>query len=295
MKSSFSLDSLKGGERMHFPRFVLKGLIIGAALCFPSVVLADKNDHAPASNDKKTIPVVSSLKGNGFGNNLNSSKEHLKKKQKKDHHQVNLVHKSLPNVAKKAVNGLKNGHARNIIHAKDKQKQKNPGLKKGHFKTNKNKNSSVSGMIHRVKTEKPEMDVKKKSVPNLKPHMEKQVTIIKKPDSVSSIRKTVKAKKSLSTRISDSSNLVSKPKKDSPVPVKKLPQDIQIITTTTLGGNNSTGGSNDRYNIGTSTMSIAGWFEWGHYKLPSFDRLFISRSHELCNQWTNAPPVQPPK
>lgn len=278
---------------MHFPRFVLKGFIIGAALCFPSVVLADKTDHVPASHDKKTIPVVSGEKGNGFGNNLNNSKEHLKNKQKMVHQQTMKIDKSLPEQAKSAVNKLKNRHAEKIIPVKGKVNETNPGLKKGHFKAN--NNPSVSEKTVQVEPKIPKVDVKEKSLPNLETHVKKQVTMIKKPASTSSSSKPTKAKKSLPTEINNSSKLVSKPKKDSPGSDKSLPQDIQIITTTSLGGNNSTGGSNDRYNAGTSTMGIAGWFEWGHYKLPSFDRLFIPRAHELCNQWTNAPPVQPPK
>ncbi|MGV3465296.1 MAG: hypothetical protein ACO1OT_08385 [Heyndrickxia sp.] len=277
---------------MHFPRFVLKGFIIGAALCFPSIALADKTDHVPSSKGKQSITTESNGQGHGLGYSQNRAIEHVKKAQEKGQQLTSQIQKTLPKKTKKAVKNL-HAQAEKIIHTKDVKNGINNGLKKGHFKTG--NITSVSKKPEQTEKKSTKVDVKTNTLPKMKPQPENQVSAIKKPVSVPSNNKKTLAKKSQSKRNGDSSKFVSKPKKDMPDPDKSLPQVIQIITTTTLGGNNSTGSSNDRYNTGTNTMSLAGWFEWENYKLPSFNRLFISRTYELCNQWTNAPPVQPPK
>lgn len=303
---------------MHFRQYVLNSLLIGTALFVPTVALADKADHVEkplVQNEKTAESVAKAVQKNEKPAREKVTKPITEIKKAKPIMKVSVpvahsnqvgkdknaqIKKPLPeqasNIAKKA---------RHDAHQKNKQASKVTAPVKAASKTGKK-----TGQAMRQKVP----PVMKESQPRQN-HPVKQVEAVKRPETlhivkpeemneVSSIKTVGKLtkqkppdinKKNIMKNASISARSVPIEKKKTPISGKGTPIDLHVIITAPAN-DHSAGSSNDRTNLGHSTISNTDkWFEWEKQWTLGINQSFVSLSHEFSNQWTNAPPFQPPR
>ncbi|TLS35754.1 hypothetical protein [Pseudalkalibacillus caeni] len=298
---------------MHFRGLILKGLLAGAVLFFPSDAFAEKNDQAKDHNGKSAEEVISKTVEAAAGKEPGSispmSEDGQKVEQKPasaDHSNSHKPDKSektiqLPDTAsekaQKTVNSAVNKAAKKLPFGKPENIQgQQKGQKKGNKPSISNKENhpidkkdgeSSKKSLHTVDVKEKTKKTEVKTKP-IKPQPEKKET----PPIATSKKDHKKKVEETDNEEMDKSD--AKKGSDFPYPQEKLPNDIQVITsshsTKTPGGS-----SKDRTGNGSSSGYVDKWLELDQYWNFKLTQPFVSRAHVYRNQWVNAPPSPPPE
>ncbi|MGE8081682.1 hypothetical protein [Peribacillus loiseleuriae] len=272
---------------MHLRQFVLSGLIVGAALFFPTNAFADKANFVqkqPVKNEKATEKVTDVQQQVNRNENPAS------------HNQVKIVRKSSEKKTPAVTHSSESGSAKPAQMAKPlpeqasilaktasqatkknvKQVSKvtlperaatNPGEKKGLIKRVdqfvNNKNPVKQDVDEKtVVTEKSSEELLHSIEPEEK--TKHQASKAVKPTNESK-HKPVPNKKSTTKKVAIVGGSDSPKEKNTSSPVESIPLEKQAITPT-QANYNSGGASNDRIIVGHSSMSFTDkWLDWEHY------------------------------
>jgi hypothetical protein len=285
---------LKGGEIVHFRRYFISALLIGAAMFFPDNAFAEKNElrpqkgHAPASIPEHASIPESESKPPEAVSIPESAKIAIPAKSE----EVKSLTKSIPE------------HAReNQAQAKQFSVQNTPtqaGLEKSlPEQANENAKPEVKKAEKVVQVnvhEQAEAVQENHTVEKFKPKNSIQGT-----DSEVKVEK-VKPEKVDSTvylqdedlDVTKSESVGQEPQKD-PATKEEIPRVNQVLNQAQRG-NGSGGQSNDRVNQGINIVSFLDkWFEWNHYFEIKLVQPYLSRQALMNTQWVNAPPAPPPQ
>jgi hypothetical protein len=284
-------DFFKGGDIVYFRNFIVIGLIIGAALCFPSESFAKNGDL-----HQKSVPTSSQIvQGKETVKSIKPSKDEKPVITKPNKHRNVVIPNHANEKAQEAVKAS-NKRVEDIVKnissnkAKAKQGEKKQGIEK-------EKNLPPENASKTSKTEK----FSNKSV-------HKQVST-QPEDTKRNQEKSVLSPIENSTQLpavnKDDSSLASKPVTDKisktekekvPSPQERYPKPIDVVNSS----NSSIipGGSQpkDRTGVGQSPTSLLEkWFVLENCLNFKLKQIYFSRANVYTNQWINAPPLQPPK
>lgn len=278
---------------MHFRQYVLKSILIGAALFFPTNAYAEKADHTPKlpiQTKKETVQ----NQNQAFVNQVN--KEKVGKPEKTN---VKKVDKTLEK--KKALPGQASPKAKAARQSKEK-KSKQADLmnapKKKAAKSYGKKNSIIKRQTNKAPVNK---EASKQIIVKRPLHSKEKIhnSEVNENEFVHEIKiqsPIVITKNSLARMSSFYEKPEAARKQNTPNPTTSFPEDLVMIFSQEsyhLGG----GSSKDRKNTGFNTNSLSDkWFiRWEKYWLLESNQSFIFQNHKISSQWMNAPPFQPPK
>ena len=297
---------MKGGESMHFRQNVLKGILIGAALFFPTNAFAEKADHTPKlpiQSEKETVQ----KQNQATGDQVKKSKalEKPEKSQKSEKSEKPVVKKTAVNTySKKPVEKKKALPEQASPKAKDARestgkKPKQAGVMNASVKkvaSHREKKSIIKKQTKNVTLDKEtsKQDVTKKPL-----HSKEKVKISNSNENEFvhelNIQRPIVIETNIMPKLSSPEDQESPRNQKTPDPVTSFPDDILMIFS--QGSYHSGESAKDRKNTGYNTYSLNDkWFiRWEKYWILESSQSFIFQNHKISSQWMNAPPFQPPK
>ncbi|OCA91883.1 hypothetical protein [Pseudobacillus wudalianchiensis] len=355
---------------MHLQRFVLSGLLIGAAWFLPTNAFAEKADLVPKQPVVKELTMKAAAVAQ---EQVKKSKEEISNAQAKMEREVpgkkepvvspspqtgsvkpaQLI-KTLPeqasSQAKTAVQAVEKTVKQTSKELLPEKAIANPGKKKGllmkkeALPVRKKKPVQQGKASENIEPVKPALSEKPSSEPLQRPEPEemtqKQASKAVKPSDNTRIQlaSTAKAQsanqseeepasKTAATPVNEDKDkpasnvkgklvhqtnaqpIISKKSNTQSPPVfaglpkenhssgtdKRVPHEKQA-TAPSQSNQHAGGSSKDRAKAGNSSVNyIDKWLDWGHYWTLEISQSHTSRIKEFSNQWTNAPPSQPPK
>ena len=350
---------LKGGELMHLQRFVLSGLLIGAALFLPTNALAEKADlvqKQPAVKELTTKAAAVAQEQVNENANTNpkiqvkAEREIPGKKEPVVSHspqsssvkpaqQIKTLPEQASNQAKTAVQAVEKTVKQTGKELLPEKAVTSPGKKKGLLIKKEEQpahGKQPAPQGDAVKNNKPVKPIvieksSEQSLHNTEPKEEAGLQVSKashsnqnQPASVTKAKLANEVKERLTSKTDDkSANKIKEQPinktKANPIVSKKsntqsplvfagpqkdnnpsgtdnsVPHEKQAINPS-QSNQHSGGAAKDRAKAGNSSVNYTDkWLDWGHYWTLEISQSYTSRIKEFSNQWTNAPPSQPPK
>lgn len=284
---------------MHFPKFIFKALFIGAVLFFPTSALADKVgplQKMPTQTQKDVKTSDQKTKHNPLIKSVNKSQPiHLKNVKPSEYVKRAVKKKTLSKTANQIANkaritskNLKDQSRKIPPKKKDISEKKIDYFKKESKTFVKKPVKQKENVYSKPKAEKDPLEESKHQIAS----KEKTELPQRELFSVNKKEKGLKKKKT-AMKTNVLTNTKPKPVR-APVPTKKHFNDLQIILT--VLENHSDGASKSRTNLSHNTISFFDkWCIWENYSKFDLEQVYVFDTYKLCNQWTNAPPSQPPQ
>lgn len=277
---------------MHFRQYVLKSILIGAALFFPTNAYAEKADHTPKLPIQPKKETVQN-KNHAIVNQV--KKERVRKPEKTDVKKVDKTlekKKALPvqasPKAKAARQSIeKKSKQDDLMNTPKKKAAKSYGKKKSIIKKQIKKAPMNKGASKQVIVKRPLHS--KEKIQNSEVNENEFVHEIKIQSPI------VITKKSMARMSSSYEKLEASRKQNTPNSATSFPKDLVMIFS--QESYHSGVSSKDRKITGFNTYSLSDkWFiRWEKYWLLESNQSFIFQNHKISSQWMNAPPFQPPK
>ena len=274
---------------MHFRQYVLKSILIGAALFFPTNAYAEKADHTPK------LPIKTEKAAVQKQNKATKKQKALEKVVKPEKPVVKKGNKTL--VEKKVLPeqaSLKAKEARQSTGKKRKQVRVINTSEKKAAASQREKQSLNKKQNVPVNKDASKLLIVKKTLPSKE---KTQNSDVKENEFVHEIKtqSSIGIDKNSMPIMSSFEKRESPRKQKTHDPVTSFPEDLYMIFS--QDNYHSGGSAKDRKNTGFNTYSLNDkWFiRWEKYWLLESNQSFIFQNHKISSQWMNAPPFQPPK
>ncbi|MFC0271793.1 hypothetical protein ACFFIX_10035 [Metabacillus herbersteinensis] len=272
---------------MNIRSFLLKGIIVGAALVFPTDAFAEKSEQAQKQSTQNghAMEVVKTVKDKDstskpppqaelevkLPNQASEKAQQIVQEVKPSSEKTSKAKQSTIVETKKAVKKVVPNINQEAETKKTKQQKTTPSNNATH--TNDVKESSDKSIQHVISGENANQSTKK-------------VQLVEDDKTEQSIKQSGSIIEEQETE----------EKKKRPSGQKKYPRDIVVVHSphNTKIPNES---SKDRTGNGQSTTSFVekGLLEAEKYLNLKRIQPLVSRTYEFRNQWVNAPPFQPPQ
>lgn len=277
---------------MYFQQYVLKGILIGTALFFPTNAYAEEANHTPklsiqtekAALQKQNQATVDRVKKSKVQEKPREyektvvKKPTVKSSEKKKvlSEQASLKAKEARQSTGKKQTGVMNASTKKVASRSEKKSIDKKQINNVSLNKKASKQDAVKNPLHSKEN-------KKNSV--------KENEFVHEINIISPIV----IRKSIMPKASSLENQESPRNQKTPDSVTSFPDDVWIIFS--QGSYHSGETAKDRKNTGYNSYGLNDkWFmRWEKYWILGSNQSFVFQNHKISSQWMNAPPFQPPK